>query len=162
MDAKALQDDLQSLGFTPSLAKPEIGKEVGRRRACSSIYIKLKVCLSVCLSAIERKLETFRYKQTYESYITFSREAKYSILISIRIVFGGLRAYIYFPSFYILPDQRRVNLYLFSFSLHFTRSRTGGNGGLQACIYSTYINSHNKIQKNLITNHKQNVRKVYI
>ena len=35
MDAKALQDDLQSLGFTPSLAKPEIGKEVGRRRARS-------------------------------------------------------------------------------------------------------------------------------
>ena len=33
MDAKALQDDLQSLGFTPSLAKPEMGKEVGRRRA---------------------------------------------------------------------------------------------------------------------------------
>ena len=30
-----LQDDLQSLGFTPSLAKPEIGKEVGRRRARS-------------------------------------------------------------------------------------------------------------------------------
>ena len=29
MDAKALQDDLQSLGFTPSLTKPEIGKEVG-------------------------------------------------------------------------------------------------------------------------------------
>ena len=26
MNAKALQDDLQSLGFTPSLAKPEIGK----------------------------------------------------------------------------------------------------------------------------------------
>ena len=26
MDAKALQDDLQSLGFTPSLAIPEIGK----------------------------------------------------------------------------------------------------------------------------------------
>ena len=58
-----------------------------------SIYIKLKVCLSVCLSAIEIKLETFRYKQTYESYITFSREAKYGILISIRIVYGGLRAY---------------------------------------------------------------------
>ena len=55
----------------------------------------LSVCLSVCLSAIEIKLETFRYKQTYESYITFSREAKYSILISIRIVYGGLRAYIY-------------------------------------------------------------------
>ena len=34
VDAKALQDDLQSLGFIPSLAKPEIGKEVGRRRAC--------------------------------------------------------------------------------------------------------------------------------
>ena len=33
MDAKALQDDLQSLGFTSSLAKPEMGKEVGRRRA---------------------------------------------------------------------------------------------------------------------------------
>ena len=32
---KALQDDQQSLGFTPSLAKPEIGKEGGRRRACS-------------------------------------------------------------------------------------------------------------------------------
>ena len=60
-----------------------------------SIYIKLKVCLSVCLSAIEIKLETFRYKQTYESYITFSREAKYGILISIRIVYGGLRGYIY-------------------------------------------------------------------
>ena len=56
-----------------------------------SIYLKLKVCLS----AIEIKLETFRYKQTYESYITFSREAKYGILISIRIVYGGLRAYIY-------------------------------------------------------------------
>ena len=47
------------------------------------------------MSAIEIKLETFRYKQTYESYITFSREAKYGILISIRIVYGGLRAYIY-------------------------------------------------------------------
>ena len=35
VDAKALQDDLQSLGFTPSLAKPEIGKEVERRRARS-------------------------------------------------------------------------------------------------------------------------------
>ena len=35
MDAKALQDDLQSLGFTPSLAKPEMGKEVGTRRARS-------------------------------------------------------------------------------------------------------------------------------
>ena len=29
VDAKALQMDLQSLGFTPSLAKPEIEKEVG-------------------------------------------------------------------------------------------------------------------------------------
>ena len=35
LDAKALQDDLQSLSFTPSLAKPKIGKEVGRRRARS-------------------------------------------------------------------------------------------------------------------------------
>ena len=35
VDAKALQDDLQNLGFTPSLAKPEIGKEVGRQRASS-------------------------------------------------------------------------------------------------------------------------------
>ena len=32
---KSSQDDLQSLGFTPSLAKPEMGKEVGRRRARS-------------------------------------------------------------------------------------------------------------------------------
>ena len=32
VDAKALQEDLQSLGFTPSLAKPEMGKEAGRRR----------------------------------------------------------------------------------------------------------------------------------
>ena len=47
------------------------------------------------MSAIKIKLETFRYKQTYEFYITFSREAKYGILISIRIVYGGLRAYIY-------------------------------------------------------------------
>ena len=60
-----------------------------------SIYIYKTQCVSVCLSAIEIKLETFRYKQTYESYITFSREAKYGILISIRIVYGGLRAYIY-------------------------------------------------------------------
>ena len=35
MDAKAFQEDLQSLGFTPSLAKPEMGKGVGRRRARS-------------------------------------------------------------------------------------------------------------------------------
>ena len=35
VDAKALQNNLQSLGFTSSLAKPEIGKEVGRRRARS-------------------------------------------------------------------------------------------------------------------------------
>ena len=35
VDAKALQHDLQSLGFTPSLAKPEMEKEVGRRRARS-------------------------------------------------------------------------------------------------------------------------------
>ena len=35
VDAKALQDDLQSLGFTPSLAKSEMGKEVGIRSARS-------------------------------------------------------------------------------------------------------------------------------
>ena len=35
VDAKALQDDLQSLGFTPSLAKPEMGKKFGRQRARS-------------------------------------------------------------------------------------------------------------------------------
>ena len=35
VDAKALQKEPQSLGFIPSLAKPEIGKEVGRRRARS-------------------------------------------------------------------------------------------------------------------------------
>ena len=32
---KSSQDDLQSLGFTPSLAKPEIGTGVGRRSARS-------------------------------------------------------------------------------------------------------------------------------
>ena len=35
VDARALQDNLQSLGFTPSLANSEIGKEVGRLRARS-------------------------------------------------------------------------------------------------------------------------------
>ena len=35
VDAKALQEDLQSLGFASSLAKPEIEKEVGGRRAHS-------------------------------------------------------------------------------------------------------------------------------
>ena len=30
---KALQEDLQSLAFTPSLAKPEMGKKGGRRSA---------------------------------------------------------------------------------------------------------------------------------
>ena len=32
---------------------------------------------------------------TGKSAITFSREAKYGTLISLRIVYGGLRAYIY-------------------------------------------------------------------
>ena len=32
VDAKALQKDLQSLGFTPSLAKPKMGKKFGRQR----------------------------------------------------------------------------------------------------------------------------------
>ena len=35
IDTKAFQEDLQSLGFTPSLAEPETGKAVGRRRARS-------------------------------------------------------------------------------------------------------------------------------
>ena len=35
VNAKALQDDLQSLGFILSQAKPEMGKEVGRLRARS-------------------------------------------------------------------------------------------------------------------------------
>ena len=35
VDAKTLQEDVQSLDFTSSLAKPEMGKEVGRRRARS-------------------------------------------------------------------------------------------------------------------------------
>ena len=35
VDAKALQEDLQSLGFTLCLFKPEMGKEVGRQRAHS-------------------------------------------------------------------------------------------------------------------------------
>ena len=34
VDTKSLQEDLQSLGFTPSLAKL-VEKEVGIRRACS-------------------------------------------------------------------------------------------------------------------------------
>ena len=33
MDAKALQEDLQSLGSISSPAIPEMGKEVGRRKA---------------------------------------------------------------------------------------------------------------------------------
>ena len=40
MDAKALLGDLQSLGFTPILAKPEMGKEVGRRRASKDTCLK--------------------------------------------------------------------------------------------------------------------------
>ena len=35
VDAKALQENLQNLGFTPSLAKPEMENEVGKRRDCS-------------------------------------------------------------------------------------------------------------------------------
>ena len=34
-EAKALQDDLQSLGFTPSMAKSEIGKKAGFQNARS-------------------------------------------------------------------------------------------------------------------------------
>ena len=35
MEAKAIQKDLESYDFSPSLAKSEIRKEVGRRRARS-------------------------------------------------------------------------------------------------------------------------------
>ena len=48
MDAKALQDDLQSLGFTPSLAKPEIRQRVMARlvarwrRSSLGILVTLK------------------------------------------------------------------------------------------------------------------------
>ena len=35
MDAKAPQKDLESLGFTPSLAKPKMGKKVVRQSARS-------------------------------------------------------------------------------------------------------------------------------
>ena len=83
----------QSLHFTRSTTGKHILPD--QRRANLLVYIHKTQSLSVCMSAIEIKLETFRYKQTYEFYITFSREAKYGILISIRIVYGGLRAYIY-------------------------------------------------------------------
>ena len=35
MEAKALKKDLRTLRFTPSLVKPKMGNEVGRRRARS-------------------------------------------------------------------------------------------------------------------------------
>ena len=35
VDGRALQEDLQSLGFTSCLAKPEMEQEVGRQRAHS-------------------------------------------------------------------------------------------------------------------------------
>ena len=94
----------------------------------SKIYIYKTQSLSVCLSAIEIKLETFRYKQTYESYITFFRESKYGILISIRIVYGGLRAYIY-STYCIL----KIWLFIFNQSLHFTRSTTGKSAMVIQC-----------------------------
>ena len=34
MDAKALQENIKSLGFTSHLASPEIVEEVGRQRTC--------------------------------------------------------------------------------------------------------------------------------
>ena len=37
MDAKALQDDLQCLGFTPSLAKPEMGRRLGDKEFAHKI-----------------------------------------------------------------------------------------------------------------------------
>ena len=36
MDAKAILDNLQSLGFTPGLAKPEMVEQFERRRARSN------------------------------------------------------------------------------------------------------------------------------
>ena len=88
--AKIPVDKLTCL-ISPKSSGPVVGLISGNYY----IYIYKTQSLSVCMSAIEIKLETFRYKQTYESYITFSREAKYGILISIRIVYGGLRADIY-------------------------------------------------------------------
>ena len=41
MDAKALEKDLQSLGLTPSPAKPEMEKEVERQRPHSAL-VKMK------------------------------------------------------------------------------------------------------------------------
>ena len=35
MDAKTLKEDLESLAFTSSLAKFEMGNEVARQRVCS-------------------------------------------------------------------------------------------------------------------------------
>ena len=35
VDAKSFEKDLEGLGFTPSLAKPEIRLEIGRQRARS-------------------------------------------------------------------------------------------------------------------------------
>ena len=58
MDARALQDDLQSLGFTPSLAKPEIGKEIGRRRSRSQV--KRVKCLRVTCRGGKEALERRR------------------------------------------------------------------------------------------------------
>ena len=58
MDARALQDDLQSLGFTSSLAKPEIGKEIGRRRARSQV--KRVKCLRVTRRGGKETLERRR------------------------------------------------------------------------------------------------------
>ena len=38
MDVKALQGYMKSLGFIPSLAKPELGKEVGKRSERSNFF----------------------------------------------------------------------------------------------------------------------------
>ena len=45
MDAKTFQDDLQSLGFPPSLAKPEMEKEVEKGRA--HLLGKRVICVRV-------------------------------------------------------------------------------------------------------------------
>ena len=46
MDVKALQDNLQSLVFTPCLANPEMGKKVGRRSAHSQNDKEKLVCVT--------------------------------------------------------------------------------------------------------------------
>ena len=41
MNTKALQEDLQSIGSTPSLAKPDIEKKIGRQRLCRAKWVRV-------------------------------------------------------------------------------------------------------------------------